>query len=363
MRLVEQVGARAYSGARAEVNIPSNHPQYLGGFTVVNIHDAARTLADADAILCVGMPVFTQLFYSERALPDGCAPHSPGYQPLGRWGRTIRPKWGSSETPSTVWTTSPPPSPSSRPPTTARPHRSAGPAVADQKRRQDAVTGERVQQEWDRTPISPYRVMAEVGRAMPPGAIIVGEGGSTGSPALNASIDRTEPGTFFRLRGGGLGFGLPATLGVKLARPDRPVVGLIGEGEGMYTNQALWTAAHYRIPVTYVVLNNASYRILKVNMKSYLRGLGRDPRPGSYPAMDLDHPTLGLRQNGRCVGHSQPPRGAPRRPPPSLARSVPGHGRPVACGRGRRPGQLSGAPRDKPGPTPRPEDTGRKSCD
>ncbi len=291
VRLVEQVGARAYSGARAEVNIPSNHPQYLGGFTVVNIHDAARTLADADAILCVGMPVFTQLFYSERALPDGVPlihldinPWEVGKNYPPEVGLIGDPKYGLDDIAAAVSKLQ-----------TADDRQAAQErraAVADQKRRQDAVTGERVQQEWDRSPISPYRVMAEVGRAMPPGAIIVGEGGSTGSPALNASIDRTEPGTFFRLRGGGLGFGLPATLGVKLARPDRPVVGLIGEGEGMYTNQALWTAAHYRIPVTYVVLNNASYRILKVNMKSYLRGLGRDPRPGSYPAMDLDHPTL-----------------------------------------------------------------------
>ena len=114
---------------------------------------------------------------------------------------------------------------------------------------------------------------------MPPGTIIVGEGGSTGGPFLSAEIDLTEPGSFFRSRGGGLGFGLPAPLGVKLARPDHPVVGLIGEGDGMYTNQALWTAAHYRIPVTYVVLNNGSYRILKQNMLTYLKNLNRAPVP------------------------------------------------------------------------------------
>lgn len=291
VRLVEMVGARVYSGARAEVNLPSDHPQHLGGFTVVNIHEAARTLADADVIFCVGMPVFTQLFYSKRALPQGVPlihldinawEVGKNYQPdVGLIGD---PKRGLEDIAAATDRLH------SREEKEAAAERAR--AIADEKRRQDAITEERVRQEWDRNPISPYRLMGEVKKAMPAGTIIVGEGGSTGSPALNASIERTEPGSFFRLRGGGLGFGLPATLGVKLARPERPVLGLIGEGEGMYTNQALWTAAHYRIPVTYVVMNNGSYRILKVNMKSYLKGLERAPRSGSYLGMDLNDPPL-----------------------------------------------------------------------
>jgi len=57
--------------------------------------------------------------------------------------------------------------------------------------------------------------------------------------------------------------GLPAAIGVKLALPDRPVVGLIGDGSAMYTCQTLWTAAHYHIGAVFVILNNKSYRILK----------------------------------------------------------------------------------------------------
>ena len=291
VRLVELVGARAYTGARAEVNIPTDHPQYLGDFSVVNIHNVAGTLAGADVLLCVGMPVFTQLFYSDRVIPQGV---SLIHLDINSWevgknyppevGLVGDPRYGLEDIASATARLQ---SPEGR---WAAQERAR--AIAEEKKQQQAIVGERVQQAWDRKPISPYRVMAEVRGAMPSGTIIVGEGGSTGSPALNASIDLTEPGTFFRLRGGGLGFGLPATLGVKLARPDRPVLGLIGEGEGMYTNQALWTAAHYRIPVTYVVLNNGSYRILKVNMRDYLKDLGQEPRPGSFPAMDLDDPPL-----------------------------------------------------------------------
>jgi len=76
-------------------------------------------------------------------------------------------------------------------------------------------------------------------------------------------IRSDDPQSFFGLRGGGIGWGLPAAIGVKLALPDRPVVALIGDGSAMYTCQALWTAAHDRIPVVFVILNNTSYRILK----------------------------------------------------------------------------------------------------
>ena len=60
--------------------------------------------------------------------------------------------------------------------------------------------------------------------------------------------------------------------------PDRKVVGVCSDGAAMYSITALWTAAHHRIPVTFVMLSNASYRILKLNMVEYL---GRPPRAAS----------------------------------------------------------------------------------
>ena len=63
--------------------------------------------------------------------------------------------------------------------------------------------------------------------------------------------------SFFGLRGGGIGWGLPAAIGVKLALPERPVIALVGDGSAMYTCQALWTAARESVPVVYVIFNNA----------------------------------------------------------------------------------------------------------
>jgi benzoylformate decarboxylase len=76
---------------------------------------------------------------------------------------------------------------------------------------------------------------------------------------------------------------------VKLAWPDRPVLALLGEGSALYGIQGLWSAAHHRIPVTFVICNNAQYQILK-GCASEL------PLPrmaaGRFLAMDLVQPEI-----------------------------------------------------------------------
>ena len=95
--------------------------------------------------------------------------------------------------------------------------------------------------------------------------------------------------SFFGLRGGGIGWGLPAAIGVKLALPQRPVVALIGDGSAMYTCQGLWTAAHDSVPVVFVIFNNASYRILKQRTQA-LKGFSAED--DVYVGMDLDRPLI-----------------------------------------------------------------------
>ena len=71
-----------------------------------------------------------------------------------------------------------------------------------------------------------------------------------------------EPDTFYTCASGGLGHGLPAAVGVALARPGRRVIGLLGDGSAMYAIQGLWSAAELALPVTFVIVNNGSYRAL-----------------------------------------------------------------------------------------------------
>jgi benzoylformate decarboxylase len=81
--------------------------------------------------------------------------------------------------------------------------------------------------------------------------------------ALRNRLRLSKPGSWYFAAGGGLGFGLPAAVGVQLAQPDRPVVCVIGEGSVQYAVQAFWTAAAYDVPLTVLVLRNEEYAILK----------------------------------------------------------------------------------------------------
>ena len=74
-------------------------------------------------------------------------------------------------------------------------------------------------------------------------------------------------------RGQAIGGGIGATMGAKVANPDRPVVGIIGDGSAMMTIQGLWTAANDNIPCVFVICNNGMYRILRVNFDVYQRDI------------------------------------------------------------------------------------------
>ena len=81
--------------------------------------------------------------------------------------------------------------------------------------------------------------------------------------AVRNRLRISQPGSFYMSAGGGLGFGIAAAVGVQLAQPSRPVVCVIGEGSAQYGITALWTAVAYRVPVTFLVLRNDEYMILK----------------------------------------------------------------------------------------------------
>src|SRR6476660_6212736 len=81
--------------------------------------------------------------------------------------------------------------------------------------------------------------------------------------ALRNRLRISRPGSYYFGAGGGLGFGLAAGIGVQLAQPDRPVVCVLGEGSAQYAITGFWTAAAYDVPVTFLVLRNSEYAILK----------------------------------------------------------------------------------------------------
>jgi benzoylformate decarboxylase len=112
--------------------------------------------------------------------------------------------------------------------------------------------------------------------------VIVEETPST-RQVLEQLVPSREPLGFLSAAMGGLGFGLPAAIGVRMARPDRPVIAVLGDGSSMYGVQALWTAANYGVGALFVVLANGGYAIMD---KLAERAGGKAPWP-SFPEVRL----------------------------------------------------------------------------
>jgi benzoylformate decarboxylase len=111
-------------------------------------------------------------------------------------------------------------------------------------------------------PLNASTVHSALAEAMPEDAIVVLESPSS-TLALRNQLRISRSGSYYFSAGGGLGFGLAASVGVQLAQPDRPVVCVLGEGSAQYAITAFWSAVAYQAPVTFLVLRNEEYAILK----------------------------------------------------------------------------------------------------
>jgi benzoylformate decarboxylase len=126
---------------------------------------------------------------------------------------------------------------------------------APQPRPEPVVAGES-------DPMSASTAAAVLARLLPDNAVVTAEAPSS-ALALRNQLRLSWPGSWYLTAGGGLGFAMPAAIGMALATPERRVVCVIGEGSAQYSIQALWTAATYAVPVTFLVLRNDEYAILK----------------------------------------------------------------------------------------------------
>jgi benzoylformate decarboxylase len=161
-----------------------------------------------------------------------------------------------------------------------------------------AGLGQAIEAQRDMVPIKPLVAAAEALQACEPGTRIVDDA-VTSTAFVRLTMRNSEPGTYFFTRGGGLGWGMPAAIGVKLADPSRPVLAIVGDGTAMYTPQALWTMAHHDVPVVTVVLNNRSYLILKQGMQSMA---GKAAKADVYPGMDIVDPPVDFLPLARSMG-------------------------------------------------------------
>jgi len=118
------------------------------------------------------------------------------------------------------------------------------------------------------SPIDPDWLALQVVEAMPDNAILVDEGLTSSRQILAMRPHRDRYG-YHALASGGIGWGLPASVGVSLANPSRPVVCYSGDGSSMYSIQSLWTAANHKLPLTFIIVNNGGYRIIKQRLLAF----------------------------------------------------------------------------------------------
>jgi benzoylformate decarboxylase len=153
---------------------------------------------------------------------------------------------------------------------------------------------EQISKASNRSPIDPDWLTLQMIEALPDNAIVVDEGLTSSRQMLALRAHRDRYG-YHALASGGIGWGLPASVGVSLANPDRPVVCFSGDGSAMYSIQALWTAAHHKLPLTVVISNNGGYRIIKQRLLAF-------HNDDHYVGMDFVDPKVDFTALAKSLG-------------------------------------------------------------
>lgn len=243
VELAERLQAPVWQEAfAARAGFPQDHPLFAGHLPAGRSRLRAA-LAGHDVVLAVGAPVFRQYPYEQGPLTEEGttvvlvtddvedAHHSPVQLAL-----VARPAPVCVEL---AWRLPDRRGTSARPPLSRQ--APAPPAEGE--------------------PLRAAHVLAALAERLPAETVVVEETPSS-RPDLQRLVPARRPLGFLSAAMGGLGFGLPAAIGVRMADPRRPVVAVVGDGSSLYGIQALWSAAHYRVGVLFVVLANGRYAIM-----------------------------------------------------------------------------------------------------
>jgi benzoylformate decarboxylase len=235
-RLVVPVFQESF-GARA--GFPQDHGLFAG-FLPADRPRLRETLAPYDRILVVGAPVFRQ------------SPYTPGpfTAPETRIALVTDDRDEAHRSPAELVVLAPP--------------AAVCAALAERVSPREAEPPEPFRPPPPPPPTEPLlagHVLAALAARLPRNAVVVEEA-PVDRPELHERLLAREPLGFLSAAMGGLGFALGGATGVRMALPDRPVVAVVGDGSSLYGVQALWTAAHYRVGVLFVILSNGGYAIM-----------------------------------------------------------------------------------------------------
>ena len=289
VRVAELTGATVYGHLSAQVNFPTGHPQFAGSLSLRN-PAGLKALHEADVVLCVGTAAFSEFFHQPGAVlrPETRLIHvdinggEVGKSEPTALGIVASPRptldqiADGLETVMTGFDTE-----------AARGRAKAAGEASEAARAQFRAT---VKSQQGAAPMGVAAMLDALAQAMPDSAVVFDDAISSRG-VLHQAMKFDEPGTMYGSRGGSIGWGIGAGMGLQLARPDQPVITVVGDGTAMMSVQGLWTAVNSKLPVIYVVCNNASYRVLKLNMSVYLDKIAGEPeRESKYLGMDFPAP-------------------------------------------------------------------------
>jgi benzoylformate decarboxylase len=259
VELAEILGSFVYGPSwPGEMSFPPTHPLWMGNLPTAAA-EMRSALSKLDAIFVVGDNPFISYLYSEGpAVPESCKLYqlsSDGSEPgrtyptdlgcVGDLKRSLRAviPLVAAELGTSHWA-------------------AAALSKAGEKRQsQLAALNDRIEDEGTMVPITPFFAASAVIAALDDDIVVVDEAPATISH-VRSSLQKVRVKQYFFMRSAILGWGLSAAVGVALGSKSH-VVALLGDGSALYAPQGLWTAARLRLPITFVIMNNSEYNILK----------------------------------------------------------------------------------------------------
>lgn len=300
-RVAEMLGAEVWGADASEANLPFTHPLWKGMLGHMFGGSSAKVTTKADAVLIAGTYVFPEVFplFEEVFAPGAPVIHIDlnAYEIAKNFpvdlGMVSDPKLTLGALANALATRM------------TESEKEAARARLDASRSANEASLQK-QLEHDRsvrdaTPLHASRFMEELAKHIPKDTIVFDEALTT-SPDVTRYIPPVLPGHFFQTRGGSLGVGIPGAIGIKIAHPEKTVIGFTGDGGSMYTIQALWTAAHYNVGAKFVICNNQSYMLLKLNILQYWKEQVGAPVHEFPHSFDLGDPVIDFATLARSMG-------------------------------------------------------------
>jgi benzoylformate decarboxylase len=146
----------------------------------------------------------------------------------------------------------------------------------------------------DIIPITPNWLMMTLAENISNNNIVVEEALVSSRSLLNFLPFKNSK-DFYGLASGGIGWAVSGCIGVSLANNNKTIVAIIGDGSSMYAIQSIWTAAHYNLPIIYVIANNQSYRIIKERLEGFHNNT-------NFVGMDFNKPKIDFVKLGNSMG-------------------------------------------------------------